>query len=283
VKKLRTPFRASLTLAILLLAASAESAPPSVWIASGPAGGSYRGVYAKALEQGLDDYLVLHRTTSGSGQNLDLISEGKVAVAFVQADVYADRVAADPERFADVGVLGRLADECFYVAARLGARVASIDELAAPAPVRPYEVAMGPPDSGTAGSWRYLARLRPGLASAKTHDVTGRHAIQMLSDGFFDAVMWVTDPANLEHPMLSDVRANEKLKLLEVGESVRGAQLPDGAHVYDVRSIAIEPGAGARKVRTLCTTALVIARDDTPPDLVARVRKIFRLPPPRSP
>jgi TRAP-type uncharacterized transport system substrate-binding protein len=283
VKQLRNPGRATLALAILFLAATAAGAPPSARIASGPAGGSYRGVYARALERGLDGYLVIHRTTSGSGQNLDLISEGKVAVAFVQADVYADRVAADPERFADVSVLGRLADECFYVAARLGGRVASIDALAVPAPERPYDVALGPPDSGTAGSWRYLTRLRPDLASATTHDVTGRHSVQMLSDGFFDVVMWVTDPANLEHPMLSDVRANEKLKLLEVGESVRGAQLPDGTRVYDVRSIAVEPGAGARQVRTLCTSALVLARDDTPPDLVARVRKIFRLAPPLAP
>ncbi len=277
--------RAGVVLASLLLVAAgllpappAEARDPRVWIASGPPGGSYRGVYARALERGLDDYLVLHRTTSGSGENLDLISAGKVAVAFVQADVFADRRASDPERYADVVVLGRLADECVYAAARRGGRVATLEALQVPAKERPFEVALGDPGGGMSGSWSYLVQLRPGLGKAKTYNVGGRLALQRLADGTFDVVMWVTDPENLDHRMLRDVRTNEALHLLEVGEGELGGALPDGTKVYDVRSIAIEPGESPRRVRTLCTSALVIARTDTPPELVERVRRVFGLP-----
>ncbi len=278
--KLRDRAGACLALATLLvLAAAAEARNPRVWIASGPPGGSYRGVYARALERGLDDFLVLHRTTSGSGENLDLISQGKVAVAFVQADVFAARRAAAPERFAEVEVLGRLADECLFVAGRRGGRVAELGDLEAPHKDRPYEVALGEPGGGTSGSWSYLVQLRPRLADAKVYNVGGRLALQRLADGTFDVVMWVTDPTNLNHRMLRDARSNEKLHLLEVGEGAQGGELPDGTQVYDVRSIAIEPGDLPRRVRTLCTSALVLARRDAPEGLVRRVNEIFDLEP----
>ncbi len=279
--KLRDRAGACLALATLLvLAAAAEARSPRVWIASGPPGGSYRGVYARALERGLDDFLVLHRTTSGSGENLDLISQGKVAVAFVQADVFAARRAADPERFAEVDVLGRLADECLYVAGRRGGRVAKVDDLEVPPKGRPYEIALGEPGGGTSGSWSYLVQLRPALAEAKVYNVGGRLALQRLADGTFDVVMWVTDPKNLDHRMLRDTRSNEAIELLEVlEEGALGGLLPDGTRVYDVRSIVIEPGDAPRRVRTVCTSALVIARRDAPENLVKRVRQIFELPP----
>ena len=78
-------------------AASAQDARIS--IASGVSGGTYRGIYADDLEKQLADYTVIHRLSSGSGENLEMLADGRAAFGFAQADVYAVRMAADPERF----------------------------------------------------------------------------------------------------------------------------------------------------------------------------------------
>ena len=75
---------------------------PAVWIASGEAGGTYRGIYANNFEKHLRSYDVFHRMTTGSGENLELLVSGRADVAFAQADIYAAQLRQDPERLEDV-------------------------------------------------------------------------------------------------------------------------------------------------------------------------------------
>jgi hypothetical protein len=264
-------------LAILAPALASADSDQRVWVASGKPGGTYRDVYARAVEQALGDHLVLHRTTSGSGENLDLLANGRVDLAFVQADIYAAGLKRAPDRYGDLLIVGRVADECVYIAHRSDGPVREPKQLEKPVDGRPAEIAVGPLKGGMSGTWAYLTTLEPELANAKVHHVGGPVAIDRLVAGTFDAVAWVTDPTNLGHHMLRALRANEKLALMDLRDADLTGTLPDGTRVYEARSVPIEPGPQARQIQTVCTSALLLARPETDPQVVTGAARAFGL------
>ena len=72
---------ATLILLVLLCGVAHADEKPSVWIASGESGGTYRDVYAKNFEMNLRSYKVFHRKTTGSGENLELLVSDKADVS----------------------------------------------------------------------------------------------------------------------------------------------------------------------------------------------------------
>ena len=126
--------RRMMALLVLLISAdfAASAQDTRVSIASGVSGGTYRGVYADDLEKQLSDYTVLHRLSSGSGENLEMLADGRAEFGFAQADVYALRLAAEPERYSSFKVLGRLGVECLFIAVRRDGTIHALAELGAP-------------------------------------------------------------------------------------------------------------------------------------------------------
>jgi TRAP-type uncharacterized transport system substrate-binding protein len=251
-------------------AASAQDARIS--IASGVSGGTYRGIYADDLEKQLADYTVIHRLSSGSGENLEMLADGRAAFGFAQADVYAVRMAADPERFAALTVLGRLGVECLFIAVRKDGPIHTLAELEGSVGARPPEIAIGPPQGGASGTWQHLALLNPGLTTAIAHPVGDRMALRYLERGTFDAVVWVTDPSNFDHRMLRTVRESAQLELLEVDDEAFTSTLPDGSQVYETGQVRLEKNGSP--IQTVCTSAILLAGTEPDPAAMKRARRM---------
>ncbi len=268
--------------ALLLLAglvclplASLAAGESAVWLATGPEGGTYRSIYGANLESQMRGTKVFYRDTAGSAENIELLREGRADIAFVQADVFAVAFAAGET--ADLQVIGRLSDECLYVAHRIGGRIEQFADLKAPPDGQPASVAVGPPDGGPAGSWRWLSERDPELAGNEVDAQGGTLALNQLGVGRFDAVVWVTDPLNLDHKMLRAVTRNDALAIMPVTDAALLEPLADGTVIYKKQKVALTGGFRPKKVETICTSALVLMRRDADTALVERVSDLISL------
>jgi TRAP-type uncharacterized transport system substrate-binding protein len=262
----------ALTLLLALIAgvAQAQSSDGTLRLATGQTGQTYHRVYGVRLRRFLRQFDVRFRTTDGSVQNVEMLADGDADIAFAQADVYASAVRRDPERYANILVLGRLADECVYIAHRKDGAVQSFDDLKQSVGDRRPRVAVGSPESGGSYTWSYLATLDPALEGPTLEDLGGTLAINKLAGGVIDAVVWVTDPVNLDHEMLRAVNANDDLELMDVSDPKLGLTLPDGLRIYEMMKVRtgngwFGGGLFAPRVETVCTAALVLAREGTNP------------------
>lgn len=261
---------ATLVLLLVGVPAPVSAQPKELWIASGELGGTYRNVYGPGLGRLMHGYKVIQRSTSGSGENLDLLAAGEADLGFAQADVYAARLAADPSRYGSLLVVGKLADECIYIAHRKAGRVATLGQLAGPATGRPIVVAAGPRESGSRGTWSYLAAIVPGLERADVRPEEGTLALNQLAAGAYDAVVWVTDPTNFEHHNLRAVLSNEALALMTLNDPSLVSSLPNGTEVYRSHRVDLGKSWRAPKLATVCTSAMVFARKDADPKLLRK-------------
>jgi TRAP-type uncharacterized transport system substrate-binding protein len=248
-----------------------------VRVASGLAGGTYRSVYAANLEKQLRDYTVRYLPSSGSGENLDLLATGKADLGFAQADVYAARLAAHPERYGDLLVLGRLADECVYIAYRSAGPVVALDQLGKPVGDRAARVAVGSKAGGASGTWSYLATLDPGLANASVDHTGDTLALNQLGVGKFDAVVWVTDPGNHDHKLLKTVVANNSLDLMRLNDASLVKPLADGTRIYETKTVKLNSSWNSPKLDTVCTSSMIFSRKDLDPRLLNTVSDIISL------
>jgi TRAP-type uncharacterized transport system substrate-binding protein len=265
---------ATLTLLVLLCGVAHAAEKPGVWIASGESGGTYRGVYAENFEKQLRSYNVFHRTTTGSGENLDLLVSGKADVAFAQADIYAAQLRQDPGRLEDVVMIGRIATECVYIAYRKGGAVESLAQLGQPVNDRPAKIAVGPAPGGASGTWSLFATLDPVLANAAVDHGGSTLALNQLAAGVYEAMIWVTDPKNLRHKLLQAVRANHELELMPIDNPKLVYTLPSGTRIYERRTVTLEKGWRADKLNTVCTAALVLARKNSDPEFIQKLADI---------
>jgi len=269
----------SLLFTLLLAAPSAAQTPlRKLRIATGPQGQTYSRVYGAQLLDRLRDYNTRLLTTEGSAENLEKLLSDEADLAFVQADVYASRVQRDPGISKQVAALGRLADECVYVAYRKSGPIQSFDELKGSS----ARIGVGPPAGGASQTWSHLASLDPELGTPQIDPVGGSLALNRLDAGALEAVVWVTDPANLGHPLLRGVYASSDLSLLEIDDPSLELSLPEGPRIYQIKKIRTKKGwlgSGlfGQSNTTLCTGALLLGRSDLPENLLARVSEIVSL------
>jgi len=263
-------------LLVALFSSSALADDTQIWMASGLAGGTYQ-VYARNLAKLLRGYDARYRPSTGSGQNLDLLADGQADIAFSQADVYASRLSSDPVRYEKLLVIGKLADECVYIAHRRAGPVTDLAGLGAPVGGRPARIAAGAQGGGMSGTWRHLAALDPSLGAAEVIYEGDTLALNQLAVGAFDAVGWVTDPENLGHKMLQAVIKNDALHIMSLNEPSLLSALPDGTRIYDARDVRLAKGGRAPKIQTICTSAWLLARKDAKPELVSKLADVLSL------
>jgi TRAP-type uncharacterized transport system substrate-binding protein len=271
VRSVRLALAACIVAAALSPAVAARAEEDAIWIASGLSGGTYRTIYARNLEKLMRDYKLYYRTSSGSQENLSLLVARKADIAFSQADVYASFRFQFPEAASQIQVVGRLADECLYVAMRRGGRASKFAQLGVEPEGGPLTIAVGDVNSGTAGSWSHLARLDPRLAQVKVDNQTGTLSLNQLGVGVFDAVAWVTDPTNFDHKMLRAALANDAIEIVNVTDPALLTPLDDGTVVYTKRKVPLKKSWLAPKIKTICTTALVVMRRDAGSKLLTNV------------
>jgi hypothetical protein len=207
-----------------------------------------------------------------------MLADGRADIGFAQADVYADKLAQDPQRFGELVLIGTLADECVYIAYRMDGLVREFSQLGGMVDGRaPKLVVGGAKDTGMSGTWGYLVDLKPDLTATSIHHVASTLGLNQLLVGAYDAVGWVTDPRNHEHKLLRAVVANKGLNLMDIEDPAFSNALPDGTTIYTPKTVKLENGWRARKLKTICTSAMVFASGSANPALVLKVSDLISL------
>ncbi len=274
----------AILVAVVALAAAAEAQTTdrAARVATGETGKTYDSVYGTNLSRYLQAFDVKLIPTQGSGENLDRLAAGEAEIGFAQADIYAGRVAQDPDRYADVMLVGKLDDECVYIAYREDGPVQSLADLRGPVEGRAPRIAVGPSGSGMHGTWSHMVSLDPGFAAASAEEAGGTLALNQLLAGGFDAVAWVTDPKNLDHTLLRGVHANDALQLMTVEDPKLEYALADGTRIYELERVRTKDGVFgsgifASWLDTLCTSSMLFARSDANPSLLRTLADLVSL------
>ncbi len=266
-----------IVLALVLPAASVQAASDEVVIASGVRGRTYHDIYGSNLVVLLPAFKARQRTTQGSGENLDLLVSGRADVGFAQADVYAALLRSDRARYEKLGIIGRLADECVFIAHRKEGPVRGVGSLKAKVGDRKVVLAVGESAGGMHGTWLFVKELDPAFGATATRFTASTLAINHLATGIVDAVAWITDPANENHKLLRAVKADDSLGLFGLADPALAHTLQSGVPVYETRSIPISRGIGAETIDTICTSSMIFTRPGADPHLVDAVSDVLSL------
>ena len=267
-------------LGILLLASHALAQPiHSDVLATGERGQTYHDVFGANLVRQLPAFRIKHRATSGSAENLELLAKGVADLGFAQADVYAERVRIDPDRFGKLVPVGRLVDECLFLVRRRDGPIRSLADLGNPVDGRAARIAVGPEGSGMSATWGFLSTLVPGLGAAEVVHTGGVLSVNHLGLGMLDAVGWVSAPGNREHVLLKATLAKPELELVQITDPGLEHSLDDGTPIYRLRTFEEKGRWGKKKPshQTLCTAALVLASADANPRLIEQTSQALTL------
>ena len=234
--------------------------------------------YGSRLVNMLPTFRVRNQATAGSSENLEMLADGRATLGFAQADAYSLALRRSPERYGSLTVVGRLVDECVFIAHRRKGPVLDLAGLGQPLEGREPKIAVGDAGSGMASTWELLSTLDPTLAEAEVVQRGGVLALNQLSIGMLHAVGWVSDPRDLDHVMLRAVRAAPALALLTIDEKFAHT-LETGTVVYESRTVDLspDPEGGGAPLQTVCTMAGVFARKGANPRLVEAVSRVLSL------
>lgn len=130
-------------------------------------------------------------TTDGSGQNLELLAEGSVNVAFVQGDVYNHWINSHPQYADKFTVIVTDRTEHVQLIMREGMTEDDLQKKGA-------KVFVGLQKSGGAGSWRNMQLLEPNYIAEPVYGELDQLAINDLVNKKYDAIIRTShiDPAN---------------------------------------------------------------------------------------
>ena len=158
-------------------------------------------------------------TTDGSGQNLELLADGSINIAFVQGDVYNHWINSNPQ-FADkFTVIVTDRTEHVQLIMRDGMTEDDLQKKGA-------KVFVGLQKSGGAGSWRNMQLLEPNYIAEPVFGELDQLAINDLVNKKYDAIIRTSniDPSNeftmkvaatkgIKFTDVDDADLNDKIKL----------------------------------------------------------------------
>lgn len=150
-------------------------------------------------------------TTDGSGQNLELLADGSINIAFVQGDVYNHWINSHPQ-FADkFTVIVTDRTEHVQLIMREGMSEDDLQKKGA-------KVFVGLQKSGGAGSWRNMQLLEPNYIAEPVYGELDQLAINDLVNKKYDAIIRTShiDPSN-EFTM--KVAATKGIKFTDVDDA----------------------------------------------------------------
>ena len=150
-------------------------------------------------------------TTDGSGQNLELLADGSVNVAFVQGDVYNHWINSHPAYADKFTVIVTDRTEHIQLIMRDGMNEDDLQKKGA-------KVFVGLQKSGGAGSWRNMQLLEPNYIAEPVYGELDQLAINDLVNKKYDAIIRTShiDPSN-EFTM--KVNATKGLYFADVDDS----------------------------------------------------------------
>ena len=249
--------------AVAALAGCAGAQPRFLSIATGGTGGvyyPYGGALARLITDHLPNTQATAEVTGASVDNLKLIQQGKVDVAFTLADTLAEAVAgrgafAGTGAVANARILAVLYTNVTHLVARRGSGIVRLADL------KGRIVSVGAPGSGT----ELIAdRLLIAAGLDPRRDVT-RHSLGVsesagaLKDGKVDAFFW---SGGVPTPAIQDLAATPGLDIVLVpqGDLLAALQRDFGRDLYHQAVVQGGTYRGlADDVATVGVTNLLVA------------------------
>jgi len=241
-----------------------EDPPTDLVIAAGEASGVYyrygEGL-ARALSTDLPDTSVRARVTSGSVDNVVLLSRREAALAFSLADTAAEAVAGTGPFREPVALraLARLYTNSVHVVVRQSSPVDRVADL------RGLRVSVGAAGSGTElTATRMLAVA--GLADPSSVQVAHagvQESAQSLAAGRLDAFFW---SGGLPTEGIAELVDRVEVRLLPTDDLLDGMRAAHGEYVVE-QTIPSSVYGTSGDVSTIGVPNLLLVRADLPDDL----------------
>ncbi|QKV81656.1 TAXI family TRAP transporter solute-binding subunit [Amycolatopsis sp. Hca4] len=232
------------------------------------AAGNSGGVYYKLAQTlatawqgglGIDRPQVLQ--TQGSPDNVAKVLAGTADVAFVAADVAADRYQAHPK----LAALARIHDDYLHIVVRADSDIRSVSQLSG------HRVAIGSPQSGVefiAQSLLTALGLRDSV-SATTRGLD--ESVAALRNHEIDAFFW---SGGLPTPKLLEPENRGRLRLLDLADVLPKIQTLN--QVYSTATIPASTYSQTLPVTTLVVPNFLVVPKTMPDDVAeALVRGLF--------
>jgi TRAP transporter TAXI family solute receptor len=251
-------------LVLVLSACSSGFGDLKLRIAAGNPGGVYDKLaqtLATAWAAGLDIERPTVLQTQGSPDNIDKVLAGAADVAFVAADVAADRYKSDPR----LTTLARIHDDYLHIVVRADSDIRTVGQL------RGHRIATGSPSSGV----EYIARRllqATGLTGAVTTSARGLDdSVKALLGGEIDAFFW---SGGLPTPVLAGYNGQQSLRLLDIADVM--PKMQEINQVYGTASIPASTYNQPGPVTTLLVPNFLIVPKSMSDDVAeALVRGLF--------
>jgi len=245
---------------LVVMLISSLTPPKSIRLATGPNGGGYWEIGSKYKSKlARDDIEVILVETAGSVENIQLLTDGDVDVAFIQGGLSLPRGH-------DLHSLGALFPEPLVIFRHTSSEVGRYPE-----DWKGLRIAAGEVGSGTRAAALAL------IEAAGLHDsgielleVGGSKALTALHSGEADAAMFVSplDAPYLRHAILDPEITLVRMALVDALSykftSAHTAIIPEGA-------ATLAPPRPPQDVKILTLTASMIASSDLHPAVVDRL------------
>ena len=234
-------------------------APPrSITIATGQADGAYY-LFARRYQQLLaqNDVELVIRTTAGSIENLELLKNGGVNLAFVQGGT---ATAIDPDKLSS---LGSLYYEPLWVFYRSEKKLTRLTEL------QNKRLAIGEPGSGTqAIASLLLADNFIDTRASTVQPMGGAAATEALLQGDIDALFMVAAPAA---PRVQQLLHRQDIRLMSFSRATAYTRLHPflSAVTLPTGIIDLQANFPPQDTVLLAATANLVASEDFHPALVS--------------
>lgn len=211
-------------------------------------------------------------TTDGSGQNLELLAEGSVNVAFVQGDVYNHWINAHPQYADKFTVIVTDGTEHVQLIMRNGMTEDDLQKKGA-------KVFVGLQKSGGAGSWRNMQLLEPNYIAEPVYGDLDQLAINDLVNRKYDAIIRTShiDPSN-EFTM--KVNATKGIYMADIDDSDLNDSIKLNGEDKPVYKFTTETykkdffGSNAKLIETRCY--IVINNELTSRKQRAEIADVYR-------
>ncbi|WP_410588599.1 TAXI family TRAP transporter solute-binding subunit [Amycolatopsis sp. lyj-23] len=251
-------------LLLVLSACTAGFGDLKLRIAAGNAGGVYDTLaqtLASAWQAGLGIERPQVLQTQGSPDNVDRVLAGQADVAFVAADVAADRYKGRP----GLAALARIHDDYLHIVVRADSDIRSVSQLAG------HRIAIGSPASGVEYIADQLLKVAGLTGQVQTVTRGLDPSVTSLLNGEVDAFFW---SGGLPTPKLAAFNDRGSLRLLDVADLMPKMQAL--SQVYGTASIPVSTYNQPAPVTTLVVPNFLVVPKSMPDDVAeALVRGLF--------
>ena len=228
--------------------------PSNFLIATASESGSYYKAGVKMAKQLQNAYPA---TTDGSGQNLDLLSQGLANVAFVQGDIFNEWKAKNPGLTEKFTVIITERTEHVHLITKKGTTEDDLQKKGS-------KVLVGLSKSGGAGSYRNMQLLEPNYVAEPMFGEIDAIAINDLKQGKITGIIRTAhvEPGDV---LISKVLADESLTIEDLDDSdlndnitLNGETRP----IYNFVNQNVQKGMFAKSAKMLETRVYIVINNE---------------------